>query len=142
MPKLALRYGFLLFLCLLAFFWLMNFAGQIQKFNYRFFNGLFHLVFVFLAIREYKSRFSEDFNYLSGTAMGIMTSMFAVVPFAIFITAYLAIDTRLMIYLQENVPQVGQFLTPIMCGVTILMEGLAVTFVLSYIMTRVVDSNR
>ena len=140
MPNLALRYGFLLFLCLLAFFWLMNFAGHVQKFNFRYFNGLFHLIFIFLAIREYKAKFNEDFSHLSGTTMGIMTSMFAVVPFAIFISAYLAFDTRLMIHIQENVPEEGQFLTPLMCGVSMLLEGLAITFVLSYIITRIVDA--
>ena len=127
--------------CILVFFLLMKFVGQVHNFNFRVFNGLFHIIFVSLAIREYKSKFSKEFNYLSGTATGIITSMVGVIPFAIFIAAYLAIDTQLMLELQENVPHIGRYLTPITSGITILMEGLAITFILSYIITRIVDAH-
>ena len=138
MQKIALKYGLMLFACILGFFLIMKFIGQGQNFNFRVLNGLFHIVFVTLAIKEYKSKFEKEFNYLSGSAAGIMTSMVAVIPFAVFIVVFLGIDTNLMTHLQENVPRVGGYLTPIACGISILMEGLAVTFILSYIITRVV----
>ncbi len=140
MQKIAIKYGLLLFACIVSFFLLMKFFGQAQNFNFRALNGLFHLIFIYYAIRDYKAQFKEEFNYLSGTSTGIVTSMFAVIPFAIFVVIFLAIDTSLMTHLQENVPGVGGYLTPVGCGISILMEGFAMTFVLSYIITRFVGA--
>ncbi len=88
---------------------------------------------------EYKHWHEAEFNFLSGTSLGVLTSMAAVIPFAVFVGFYLAIDVKTMTHLQENIPHLGSYLTPVTAGVSILMEGLAFTIIASYIITRIID---
>ena len=139
MNRIAFKRGWPLFVCFVALFLFMKTIGQVQQFNFRILNGFFHILFITLAIRDYKSTYPELFNYLSGTAVGMMTSLVGVIPFAVFMIVYLNVDSEFMIYLQENIKGIGMYLTPFYSGVIILMEGLAVSLLLSYIITRMLS---
>ena len=94
-----------------------------------------------LAIREYRKAHPEGLsNYLSGVAMGMYSSLIGVVGFVIFMVLYLSGDSELMAHIQANTP-VGDYLNPITASLFILVEGVAVSLIGSYIVTRIVDMN-
>ena len=140
MKKIALRYGALMFAGFLLYFLLMKALHLSDNYNFRIFNGVIHISLIFMAIRQYRSDRPDEFNYLSGAASGVVTSVVGVLPFAIFQLIYLSIDNSFMSYLQQNVASIGQYLTPFTAALIILMEGLAVSVIASYIVMRVVDA--
>lgn len=142
MIKIAFRYGPFMFAGFLLYFFIMKALNLSEQYNFRIFNGVIHLALIFLAIRKYRQEFPGDFNVLSGTAAGIVTSMVGVIPFAIFQLIYLNLDTAFMQYLQGNVSMIGEYLTPYTAALIVLMEGFAVSFVGSYIIVRILFAEK
>lgn len=131
-----------MFLGFIGYFVLMNVLNLATRFNFRVFNGVIHIILIYLAIKAYDRSNPEGFNYLSGVAMGIITSVIGVIPFAIFQIAFLSYNASFMEALQQAMPSIGQYLTPWTTGLIVLMEGLAVSFVASYIIMRIVESSK
>jgi hypothetical protein len=75
---------------------------------------------------------------MGGVATGVLTSMVGVTLFCIFQVIYLAINASFMEYLRVSVPYIGEYLNPFTAALTIFMEGLAVSVIGSYIITRII----
>ena len=141
MKKIAIKYGLLMFAGFTAFFLIMHLLGQSQNYNLRIFNGVIHIGLITLAIREYRKTNPEGLsNYISGVAMGMYASLIGVLGFVIFMVLYLSGDTAFMAYIQASFP-IGEYLNPITASLFILVEGVAVSLIGSYIVTRIVDMN-
>lgn len=138
MKKIAFQYGPIMFAGFLLYFLLMKALNLSENYNFRIFNGIIHLILLYMAIRAYRNQFPEEFNVLSGVSVGVMSSAVGVVPFALFQLIYLNIDTDFMQYLQDNVSMIGEYLTPFSAALILIMEGLAVSFVASYVFVRMV----
>ena len=137
--KIVVRYGIWFFAGLMAYYLLMQVLGFSDRFDFRILNALIQIVVVYLAIRTYAHTNREDFNYLSGTLIGLNTSIVGVVPFAIFQMINLYLNPSLVETIQQSVPAVGPYINPFSAGLIVFSEGLAVGLVLSYICMRVVD---
>ena len=111
-----------------------------HNYYFRIFNGLIHIGFITMAIKQYKKRFPDDFNYLSGVGIGITASLIGIVPFSLFLLIFLASSPEFMHALVENVELVGQYLTPFTASLIVLLEGVGISFIASYIIMRIVDS--
>ena len=141
MKKIAIKYGLLMLAGFTAFFLIMHLLGHSQNYNLRIFNGIIHIGLIALAIREYRKAEPESLsNYLSGVAMGIYASLIGVVGFTIFMVLYLSADPVLMAAIQASIP-IGEYFNPITASLFILVEGVAVSLIGSYIVTRIIDMN-
>ncbi len=140
MTKIAVKFGLIFFAALLVYFLLMRSLDLSDNFDFRVFNGLFQSVIIYLALRTYSRKFPQDWNYLTGVITGVLTSLVGVLPFAIFQILHLNINVGFMNHLKENVPYIGQYLNPFYASLIVLVEGMAVGMVLSYICMRIVDA--
>ncbi len=140
MTKIAVKFGLIFFAALLVYFLLMRSLDLSDNFDFRVFNGLFQSVIIYLALRTYSRKFPQDWNYLTGVITGVLTSLIGVLPFAIFQILHLNMNVGFMNHLKENVPYIGQYLNPFYASLIVLVEGMAVGMVLSYICMRIVDA--
>ena len=142
MRSIALKYGFMMAAGFVLYFLVMRAFGLSDNYYFRIFNGLIHIVFITMAIKKYKDYFPQEFNYLSGVTAGVLTSLVGVVPFAIFMLVFLSITPDFMAALQREAASLGSYLTPYTAALIVLIEGLAVSVLASYIIMRIVDSYR
>jgi hypothetical protein len=139
MKPIVIKYGLVMFLGFLGFFLVMHALSLVEHYNLRIFNGVIHLGVMTLAIQRYQKVQPAEFsNYMGGVATGVLTSAVGVTLFCIFQLIYLAANAGFMQYLQENVPYIGEYLTPFTAALSIFMEGLAVSVIGSYIITRII----
>ncbi len=140
MKTIALKFGLYFFGGLVAIFLLSYLLGLAANYQLRVINGLLHMAILYYGIKQLRMRQPETHqNYVSGVAQGLYIGAVGTVLFAIFTTLFLSADTSLMAELQAATP-LGNSLTPISGGVFILMEGVAVSLIGSYILTRYVDA--
>ncbi|MBK8503810.1 MAG: hypothetical protein IPL46_17320 [Saprospiraceae bacterium] len=137
--KIVIKHGIGLFLGLIAYYLIMQILGLSNRYDFRIFNAVIQIGVLYLAIKEYAKSKPEDFNYLSGTVIGINTSVVGVLPFAIFQMINLYLNPQLLEFIQQNAPVVGPYVNPFSGGLIVFVEGLAVGLVISYICMRVVE---
>ena len=140
MERIALRYGLFMFLGFTLFFLISHLLGLSERYYLRVLNAIIHLAFMYTAIRRYRQLHPESAdNYLSGTAMGMTAGVVGTLAFTIFIVLFLAFNQSFLAALRARTPM-SEYLTPITAGAIILMEGIAVSLIGAYILTRIVDS--
>ena len=141
MVLILLGIGLWMMIGFILFFLLMHLLGLSDSYNLRIFNGVIHISLMYFAIREFRSEHPDTIgNHVSGTAMGMYASVVGVLGFAIFMVLFLAFSPDFLQQLREAMPM-GHYLTPITASVFILMEGIVISLIGSYILTRVVDMN-
>ena len=141
MKQLALRFGLWMMTGFMVFFLLMHLLGLSENYHLRVLNGLIHLSIIYMAIRAFRSKYPETVsNYVSGTAMGMYVSAVGVAGFSIFMILFLSFSPGFLHQLRETMPM-GDYLTPITASLFIFMEGIVISLIGSYILTRVIDMN-
>lgn len=141
MKKIALRYGLWMLVGFTAFFLIAHLMGFSEKYNLRILNGVIHISLIFMAIRDYRLQHKESVNnYVSGVAMGMYASLIGVLGFTIFMLLYFVANPDFLQALREVNP-LGEYLTPITASLFILVEGVAISLIGSYIVTRMIDMN-
>jgi hypothetical protein len=137
--KIVIKHGIYLFIGLISYYLIMQVLGLSNRYDFRIFNAVIQVAVVYLAIRAYAEAKPENFNYLSGTVIGINTSVVGVIPFAIFQMINLYLSPQLLEFIRESAPVVGPYVNAFSGGLIVFVEGLAVGLVISYICMRVVD---
>ncbi len=140
MKAIAIRNGIYMALGFTLYFLIMMALDLGHNYYFRVFNGAIHVTFIAIAIKQYKVGYPEEFNYLSGVAMGITSSLVGIVPFSIFMLIFLASSPEFMHSLAESSELIGQYLTPFTASLIVLLEGMGISFLASYIIMRLVDS--
>jgi len=139
MGKIAFKYGLMMLVGFVVLFLIMHEVGQARNYNLRILNGVIHLGLLIAAIREYRRKFPDSYaNYISGVAVGMWSSIVGALSFSVFLFFYLLADEAFMAYIQNTVP-IGQYLNPFTTSLFIVVEGIAVGLIGSYIITRVID---
>lgn len=140
MKTIAFRYGLIFFGGLVAIFLASYLLGQGANYNLRLLNGVLHLVILYLAINRLRAKQPDTHqNYVSGVAQGMYTGAMGTIPFTIFMILFLSMNPAFLGSIQEATG-FGERLTPIMGGALIFMEGIGVSLIASYILTRVIDN--
>ena len=141
MTKTALKYGLILGSCLSAFFLIMHFFNLSQNYNLRMLNGVIHLSVIYLAIKAGLSEkiISGD-NYVSAVFLGMFSSFVGVALFAFFQMVFLKLNPDFMTQIQESI-SIGEYLNPFTASLIILVEGVAVSLIGSYIIARILFRN-
>lgn len=136
MRTIAIRIGLLMLTGFIAIFYLIYMLGYAQYTELRVLNAFVHLSCLYLAIRAYYKTDKENIgNYMLGVAQGMEASIIGVVGYALFIVVFMKIDPRLMNLIKQNSPM-AIYLNPYTITLGILTEGLMVSLIGSYIMTR------
>jgi hypothetical protein len=130
-----------MFACLVIFFLIMHVLNLSKLHHLRIFNGVIHVIFMTSSIRAFLKHQSEDYNYLSGVAIGMVTSMIGIILFCIFQLVFLALSPEFMATLQDNIPYVGEYLTPFTAALSIFMEAVAISLIGSYVIMRILEKS-
>ncbi|MBK9016764.1 MAG: hypothetical protein IPM82_23290 [Saprospiraceae bacterium] len=140
MQNLAIKYGLVMFGSFIAFFLLAYLFGIAQYHEFRLLNGVIHMTILYLLIRAYRRAFPETLdNYVSGVAVGMVASTIGVLAFTVFVFLFLESAPTLLAQLRERSPM-PELLTPFNAAVYISVEGIVVSLIGGYIITRVVDA--
>lgn len=121
--NLAFYYGFLIFISLMAYFFVLSLSGVEYMSALRYLNGAFLLGGLIIAVRKFLKDHNYNLQFFQGFKFGVLTSFFATVFYAVFLFVYLNIDNNFLTNMQEN-ENIGQFITPISMTFVILVEGI------------------
>lgn len=136
----SIRYGILMFTGLVAYFLLMYLLGLAQHSELRVFNGIIQIFYIYLTIRSFYILHPEHIhNYLLGVIQGIKVSVYGIVPFAIFVMLFLYFDPELMSKIKYQ-SLIGDYLNPFTSIIFILVEGLSIGLIISYLLTRIIEA--
>ena len=139
MRAISIKMGLVMLAGFISFFLLMYILGLGHRIELRVFNGVIHLYFLNRAIRTYYDLHPENMgNYMSGLAQGMSASVIGVVGFTLFMTIFLSLSPTLMTTIRED-SQMGAYLYPFTASLFILAEGLVISLIGSYILTRMMD---
>lgn len=140
MKTIAFRYGLIFFAGLLAIFFISYAFGQEANYDLRLLNGVLHLGILYLAINSLRARQPETHqNYVSGVAQGLYAGGIGTILFTVFMVIFMNLNPEFLTSIQQAT-SFGERLTPVMAGALIFMEGVGVSLIGSYLITRVVDS--
>jgi hypothetical protein len=136
MRALSIQFGLLMLIGFIAIFYVIYMLGYAQHTELRVLNAFVHLSCMYLAIRAYYKAHPENVqNYMLGVAQGMEASVIGVVGYAVFIAIFMKVDPRLMNLITRNSPM-AIYLNPYTITLGILTEGLMVSLIGSYILTR------
>ena len=137
MRSLSLQFGLLMLTGFIAIFYTIYMLGYAQYTELRILNAVVHLSCMYLAIKAYYKTDRENVeNYMLGVAQGMEASIIGVIGYAIFIAVFMKIDPRLMNLIKQN-STMEIYLNPYTITLGILTEGLMVSLIGSYILTRI-----
>jgi len=129
--KIAIKYGLLTFLGLIAYFLIMKLVGLVHIVELRVLN-LFILSYgVWFAIKQYLKISGNSFVYLQTLALGVFVSLVAVLPFAIFIFFFMSWDANFM-QMIITTEWFGQYMNPYIISFLIFFEGMISGFFIAY----------
>ena len=118
--KVAVKYGLIIFVSLIAYFFIMKFAGLFEIHELRGLNFFILIAGVWRALISYKKQ--ANLSYFEGIGLGSLTTIIGVVPFSVFIFFYLQADTQFMANIVAN-EAFGQYLNPYILAFLITFEG-------------------
>ena len=135
--NLELKAGLLTCAALIIFFLFMKYVDLIQIVELRCINFFILLAGVNIAFRYHRRQAGANVEYFSGFFFGFFTALFAVIPFALFVFIYLwKIDPSLIIGLRSNSLFMGIEVTPEKAGITVMIEGIVSSVLISFILMQ------
>jgi hypothetical protein len=139
MKSIAWKYGLWMAAGFTGLFLLMYSAGVAHNYNLRILNSVIHIGLLYGAISAYREHTPDKVgNYVSGVAMGMYSSVIGVLIFTLFMGLFLGFEGNLMAHIKETMP-VGRYLNSFTTPLFIFVEGIAVSLIGSYLVTRIVD---
>ncbi len=140
MQRISIRYGLLMLAGFVTLYLIMYVIGLGHRSEFRILNGFVHLYCIYKAIQAYYNQYPENIgNYLMGVTQGMGASVIGVGGYTAFITIFLALDPTLMNLIRQN-SKMEAYLNPYSVSLYILVEGIVVSLIGAYILTRVVDN--
>lgn len=92
--RLAVKYAIYTAVALIVYFLALRTVDFHENPWFRVLNGIVVAFGIFSAIRDYKDEYVEDFSYVNGFKVGLITGFVSTILFAIFMAIYLFhIDT-------------------------------------------------
>ncbi|MBI1227941.1 MAG: hypothetical protein GC192_22105 [Bacteroidetes bacterium] len=140
MKELAIKYGVIMFGGFAALFLVFFMLGLAPNFELRWINGFVHLTVLYMLIRAYRRAHPETRdNYVTGVAIGMVASTLGVLAFTAMIFFTLNLDPHFFAQLRNQSP-LPEYFTPFNASLYIAVEGIVVSLIGSYIITRIVDA--
>ena len=142
MKRIAFRYGTQMFAGFSILFLLAHFLGFSEHYHLRVLNGIIHLAFIYLAVRQYQQVYPGGVErYIPGVAMGMYTSFVGVPLFCVAMGLFLTYNDAFMYDVKMAMPM-PEYFTPVTAALAIFSEGTVVSLVGSYIVVRILDAQQ
>ena len=129
--RIAVKYGLMILVGLIAYFLIMKLLGLIYIVELRVLNMFILTYGIWLALTEYLKQTGDESVYLRTLALGVFTSLTAVMPFALFILFYMQFDATFMQHIVEN-EMFGRYLNPFIVSFLIFFEGMISGFFIAF----------
>ena len=139
--NLCIETGVLVFFGFMSYFLIMRAIGLHEVFMLRYFNAIFLIAGILLAINSYKKNMKGIFNYKKGLQMGTFITLLAVIPFAIFIYLYLNIDDGFLGLVEKDV-DLRDFVSPGTVACFICLEGVCSGSIITFIVMQYFKKNK
>jgi hypothetical protein len=137
MHHISIKMGLWMLAGFISFFLLMYTMGLGYRTELRLANVAIQLFCIYKAIRGYYAIYPRtEHNYLLGVAQGMWASAVGAGGFAVFMTVFLYLNPVFMDTIAKN-SMVGGSLNPFTVSLYIVVEGLVVSLIGSYLLTRV-----
>ena len=140
--SVSLKFGILIAITLIAYFFLLRIFNLHQNPMLRLFNGILMAAGIFYAIKYFKKSNSNDFGYFDGFKTGLLTGFIATIIFTLIMAIY-------MFHLDPNFTEklMGEWFSSYNQGAgilvfIILIEGLASTVVLTLAFMQLFKKSR
>jgi hypothetical protein len=141
MYTIAIKMGLSMLAGFILFFLPMTLLGLGDRSELRVFNGVIHVYFMYQAIKTYRELYPADRNnYILCAAQGILTSLIGILGFTFFMIVFLSLNPSLMNSIQAVNPTISVYLNPFSASLFILTEGVIVSLVGSYMITRILST--
>jgi hypothetical protein len=128
----CIKTGLTVCVSLLAYFFLMKSLGLHKHLVLRALNIVFLAGGLLIALNHFRNKkVSHKLEYFHGLRIGMQTTLWAVIPFAIFVGLYLGLDADFMAYLQDSI-NVGPNISPVGAAVGVAVEGISSGFLITY----------
>ncbi len=118
---------------LIVYFLIMNVFGKAHVVELRLLNLVIQVAGVYFALKKFKETHGDHLNYFRALITGVATTSIASGLFALFMFAYMQIDSSLMESIIQHEPM-GHYLNPYIVSFIVALEGgfsgLLVTFVM------------
>lgn len=136
-------YGLRIAAGLIAYFLLMKLTGLAHHVELRLLNLIILIAGVYFALKKLREVNEKHLNYFRALITGFTTATIGSVIFAVFLFAYMKLDSGMMQSIVEGEPM-GRYLNPYIAAFIVALEGvfsgLLVTFViLNYVSTDEVN---
>lgn len=129
------KYGLFIFAGLVLYFLMMKFFNLVIFQELRAFNGVIVFVGVAMSIWKLKTVKGEKINYFFGLGGGMLTTLFASVPFAFFVLIYLLSDDYFLAELRER-SAFGMYINPFIGAFVNFIEGMAAGLIASFMVMQ------
>jgi len=140
MQNLAIKYGLMMFAGFTALFLVIYALGWANHVELRSLNVFIHFGVMYALIRQYRRQFPETRdNYIKGTLIGMFASALGIIAFALVVFSTLKLDPILLGQLKGRSPM-PEYFTAFNAAQYLIVEGLVVSLVGAYIVTRIVDA--
>lgn len=87
--KVAVRYAIYTTIALIVYFLALRTIGFHENPWFRVLNGIVVAFGIYSAVRDYKEEFFDDFSYVNGFKVGLVTGFLSTILFSIFMAVYL-----------------------------------------------------
>jgi hypothetical protein len=140
---IGIRYGIYASVAMILYFIILNMANLAHVEELRFMSHIFILIAVVLAIGAYKSKREnrDDLPYLPGLSIGFVVGLTAAVIYAVFIFTYANFINISFLQELESQDYYGAKLSPFMLFAAIVVLGLVVGSMTSYILMMLYDKS-
>jgi hypothetical protein len=129
---ISIRTGLVVLASLIGYFFIMKMLGLYQNMMLRAFNVVFLASGIWIALNRYRKMIGRKIDYFMGMRIGVLITLIATIPFAVFVGIYLALDTSFMTYIILN-HEFGPYLSPLVSAIGVAAEGLSSGFILTYV---------
>ncbi|RED92454.1 DUF4199 domain-containing protein [Marinoscillum furvescens] len=136
----GLRYGLSITVALVAFFFIMKAFGLIHNYGLRAFNGIIMFVGVYLAIYRYKQQKQEQFEFLQGLGVGLITTLVVALSFSAFVTFFMMANPDFTAAVKANEPH-GIYINEWGVALGIFIEAAASGFIFSFMTMQQLKTN-
>lgn len=137
MHAISIKMGLWMLAGFISFFLLMFATGLGYRPELHLFNGVIQLFCLYWAIRAYYVQNPENMvRYMAGVVQGVRASVIGIGGFTVFMTIFIAVNPEFLETLRQN-SHIGEYLTPFTASLFILVEGLMISLIGSYILTRI-----
>jgi len=125
---------------LIAFFLVMQLIGLGHHVELRLANLLILSAGVFYGLKKFKNTHEEHMNYFRGLITGVAIAAVGSALFALFMFAYMKLDSGFMQSIIDNEPM-GRYLNAYIAAFIIALEGVFSGLLVTFVLMNYVDTD-